>query len=240
MPASYGLLARHYDALMRHAGHAAWADFFVRLLPSPAGLVLDLGCGTGLLTRELLARGMDVICVDRSEDMLSVARETCEGFSPLLLRQDMRKLDLYGTVDAAVSALDCFNYLLSPDDLRRVFARLRLFIRPGGVLLFDMVPPETFARMPSRPFVLETEEVFCVTVTQSAGKHVRHQVTLFEKQGTLWRRFEEWHTQRPYTPQEVVALLRESGFVDVRLFGDRVMRRPRDGEERIFFRARNG
>ena len=65
------------------------------------GIVADLGCGTGELTLMLTQAGYDMIGIDQSEEMLCVVRDKAEqlGLSGrlLLLRQDLLKLDLYGT-----------------------------------------------------------------------------------------------------------------------------------------------
>ena len=79
------------------------------------GIVADLGCGTGELTLMLAQAGYDMIGIDQSEEMLCVVRDKAEqlGLSGrlLLLRQDLLKLDLYGTIRAAVSTFDTFNHI---------------------------------------------------------------------------------------------------------------------------------
>ena len=79
------------------------------------GIVADLGCGTGELTLMLTQAGYDMIGIDQSEEMLCVIRDKAEqlGLSGrlLLLRQDLLKLDLYGTIRAAVSTFDTFNHI---------------------------------------------------------------------------------------------------------------------------------
>lgn len=87
------------------------------------GLLLELGCGTGRMTRLLAAEGYDMIGVDNSEEMLSVAREyTMENTEILYLLQDMREFELYGTIRAVVSVCDSMNYIMSEEDLRQVFS----------------------------------------------------------------------------------------------------------------------
>ena len=85
---AYGAIARVYDRLNAEIDYAAWADFveacFSRYLNDKPELLLDLACGTGSMTLELARRGFDMIGVDASPDMLSVACERaadreCEG-----------------------------------------------------------------------------------------------------------------------------------------------------------------
>ncbi len=74
---------------------------------------MDLGCGTGKLTRLLAKKGYDMIGVDLSEEMLEIAleHEMEEPQQILYLQQDMREFELYGTVRAIVSICDSMNYL---------------------------------------------------------------------------------------------------------------------------------
>ena len=166
MTASYGPLAAWYDALTRDVDYAAFADFYERQFQSAGGemrTLLDLCCGTGTLTCLLAERGYEMIAADASYDMLMQAREKAaalpsECVPPLLLCQSAEELDLYGTVDAAVCSLDGFDYL-PPEHLPEVLHRLHLFIRPGGLLIFDIRTPASFAALDGEVFLDETEDV---------------------------------------------------------------------------------
>ena len=68
--------------------------------------------------------------------MLSVAFSKC-GSKVLFLNQDMRELELYGTIQGCLSFCDCFNYLESIDDVETTFAKVALFMESGGLLVFD-------------------------------------------------------------------------------------------------------
>ena len=141
---SYEALAGTYDALTGDVGYEKRADYLEKLFKKsriPVHTVLDLACGTGTMTWILTGRGYELIGVDGSEEMLAAAmsKSGCvEGIAPVFLHQSMPKLDLYGTVDAAICCLDSLNYLTNPKDVQRTFDRLRLFIAPGGVLIFDI------------------------------------------------------------------------------------------------------
>lgn len=75
---SYSAFAYVYDELMDNVPYDAWAEYLIGLLKEngvPEGLVCELGCGTGQMTRRLAAAGYDMIGIDLSEEMLDVARE---------------------------------------------------------------------------------------------------------------------------------------------------------------------
>ena len=117
---SYSGFAYVYDTFMDETPYEEWKDYIVEILKDNGiddGLVLDLGCGTGTLTRLLSDSGYDMIGVDNSEDMLCVAREyemdedgSLDGSNILYLCQDMRQFELYGTVRAVISVCDCKNF----------------------------------------------------------------------------------------------------------------------------------
>lgn len=125
-----------YDALYAHI-HAKLKEHGIH-----DGILADLGCGTGELTLMLTQAGYDMIGIDQSEEMLCVVRDKAEqlGLSGrlLLLRQDLLKLDLYGTIRGAVSTFDTFNHI---PDLDTAIANAGFFMEKGGVFLFDMNTP---------------------------------------------------------------------------------------------------
>ena len=98
--------------------------------------MLDLGCGTGLLAGELIARGYRVVGVDASDAMLARARERL-GPEVALARMTLPDLTVDGVFDAAVCTFDGFNYL-TPDELRLTMAAVALRLRPAGWLVFDL------------------------------------------------------------------------------------------------------
>ena len=242
---AYTNLAPYYGELMSHVDYAGWADFAQRhfaRLNRPVKLVLDLACGVGALSGILAERGYEVIGADASPDMLSVAsaNNILHEKPPLFLCQPMQSLDLYGTVDAAVCSLDSLNYLPSLDTLKQALGRVCLFLEPGGLFLFDVRTPAHFAAMDGQAAVVETDRLYCVWQTDWNARALtaRHSVSLFVQEGALWRRINEEHRQRAYANDCWEALLIEAGFTDVRLYGDRVWRRPRPDESRIFISAR--
>ena len=237
---SYSALAPWYDALTEDVPYKRFAEFYhgeFKNRGRKIKTVLDLGCGTGTLTCLLSEMGYDMIAVDASEDMLSVAQAKASELEelPLLLCQDMAELDLYGTVDAAVSCLDTLNYVPMAT-LAQVFRRLSLFIEPGGLLLFDIHTPERLRAMDGLVNVDETDGVYCVWQAIFDETCLRYAMDIFvETSDGVWHREFEEHVEYVHAPDEVESLLKVAGFTDIcRIDG------PLFEQGRLHFRAVNG
>jgi len=166
---AYTSFAQVYDLFMDNVPYEEWSEYVISLLKEEKikdGLVLDLGCGTGKMTRLLANAGYDMIGIDNSEDMLEIAREcqyeqafdACDNAADeqdvsgekeeiigngmakhiLYLLQDMREFELYGTVRAVISICDSMNYILEEEDLLQVFKLVNNYLDPKGIFVFDM------------------------------------------------------------------------------------------------------
>ena len=140
---SYESFARVYDLFMDNIPYEQWCGYLTELLKEygiTEGLVLELGCGTGNMTRLLANKGYDMIWVDNAPDMLEIAMEKkeAEGQEILYLLQDMREFELYGTVKAVVSLCDGMNYILEEEELLQVFKLVNNYLDPGGMFIFDL------------------------------------------------------------------------------------------------------
>lgn len=243
---TYDALAGCYDDMTEDVNYPAWADFLEKLFarsPHPVHTVLDLACGTGTMSFLLARRGYELIGVDFSPEMLAIAAEKTlegEGEPPIFLCQAMEDLDLYGTVDACVCLLDSVNHVTRPDKLKKAFQRVWLFLEPGGLFVFDVHTPAHLEGLDGGMFLDETEDAYCVWRTDydPRRKICTYGMDVFRREGALWRREEEVHEERAYSPAELTDYLTQAGFRDIRQYGDRKLRSPRAEEARIFFTAR--
>ena len=118
----YHDLAPFYDAMNSEISYEEWSSAVDAALrryhPAPISCILDLGCGTGSMTIALAKRGYDLVGLDLSAEMLSVAcaRAEAENVADRIqwTQQDMCGFSLCGQVEAAVSTLDCLNHLTTP------------------------------------------------------------------------------------------------------------------------------
>jgi SAM-dependent methyltransferase len=136
---AYSRLAGVYDEIVIDPCHDRWASFLHELWSADADgvrTVLDLCCGTGLLTSELIAQGYRVVGVDASDAMLDLARKRLGPEVPLS-RMTLPELEVEGVFDAAVCTFDGFNYLTA-DEFQQTMAAVALRLRPSGWLVFDL------------------------------------------------------------------------------------------------------
>ncbi len=239
--------AEVYDEFTQNADYERRAEYIVSLLRRggiTSGLLLDLACGTGTLTTLLAENGYDMIGVDFSEDMLIKARQKLSGVSSdaLILCQDMRELDLYGTVKACVCSLDSINHLTDEKDVQRVFDRVSLFTEPGGMFVFDVNTVYKHSQvLADNTFVYENENSFLVWQNdlEADGITVNIYLDIFseDKDGKYIRDSEEF-AEKAYQPQILKKMLEKSGFCDITVYGDLTLLPPSETEERIYFTAR--
>ena len=137
---AYGCFADVYDTLTSNIDYKELAGYYDRIITSHGGkrgILLDLACGTGSMSMQFSALGYDVIGVDLSTEMLSVAKEKPHKNIEYLC-QDMCELDMYGTIDVTVCVLDSINHLDSKEDILRCFKSVSLFCDPKGLFVFDI------------------------------------------------------------------------------------------------------
>jgi SAM-dependent methyltransferase len=121
------------------------ANFVMRFSP---GSVLDAGCGTGRVGRELFRRGVDVVGVDLDGEMLETARARCPSVS--WIEGDISVIQLGRTFDIVLTAGNVINFV-TPESRRRALENLAGHLQPGGLLINghsirpEGCPPAAFA-----------------------------------------------------------------------------------------------
>lgn len=143
---NFDLFARYYD--LEFASFTDDVMLYVQFAARAGGRVLELGCGTGRLLLPLCERGLAVTGVDLSGDMLALARGKTRSL-PLkerarLVQDDIRTLDELGAevFDLAISAINSFMHLETLPDQRSALRAVARHLRPGGLLIADLFPPE--------------------------------------------------------------------------------------------------
>lgn len=234
-----------YDSLIGEVDYEARADFFLNQIGryrDRCTLVLDLACGTGSLSATLARRGQEVIAVDASPDMLMQTQAKCVGLTPpvLCLCQTMEELDLYGTVEVAICMQDSLNHLEGAAALQRAFDRLKFFVEPGGLLLFDMNTPYKHREvLGSNTFVYDMDDLYCVWQnTYDPAGWVEIELDFFARTaGESYQRTAEGFREYSYEAAQVEAMLQKAGFRLLDLQGDYTGTPPKEDEQRLVYIA---
>lgn len=206
-------------ALVHHRGfgfHAeACAPGILELLEpvrGRAGLVVEIGCGSGLLTRQLVGAGHRVVATDASPAMLDLAREVALGTG------DVRRLvlpdDPVPPADAIVGVGHALNYLPDEAAVDRSLAALAGALRPGGILALDLCDLEWGAARSDAPTTGRVGDEWAI-ITQFAvpapNRFVREMTTFVREGDGSWRRDNERHDNVLIDTSLVPALLAEHG-----------------------------
>ncbi len=239
---AFDVTAHLYDQINgdQYAPYAAFLRQCFRFSRIPVREVLDLGCGTGGITCLLAQSGFDMVAVDISPEMLSIAKSRKES-GVLYVCQDMRLLDLFGTVQAAYSSFDCLNYLSKASELDRVFALLRNYIETGGVLVFDVNTHHRYKNVfADNSFVYEFGDDMLVWQNHFSPSDNRCSFFLtyfkaFEKR--KYTRFDEVQKQRYFPQRTILSLLKKNRFLLEGVFGSTNFTPFQDTSEKAYYVA---
>ena len=210
----YRHFAGVYDAFMTDMPYQHWAgyihnEFCINGVPKD-GLVLDLACGTGTMAFLMSKKGYDIIGVDASEDMLSEAYSKDYDKTPLFLKQDMRSLDLYGTIDAAYSSCDGMNYLLTEEDFLQTLKQVVLFLNPGGIFVFDLKMAYRYKILGNGTYHDDVEDASYIWKNKYNPDTCINEYKVHFFAGD--QDFVEMHQQRAYSDEVVRNLIKKAGM----------------------------
>ena len=246
--AMYESFARVYDTFMDNVPYREWSEYLMELLRRyqvEEGLVLELGCGTGAMTRLLAQAGYDMICVDNSMDMLEIAMEKQEREETkiLYLLQDMREFELYGTVRAVVSVCDSMNYITDEKDLLQVFRLVSNYLDPGGIFIFDLNTVHKYRDVLGETTIAENREE-CSFIWENDYDEEdginEYDLTFFirDRESGLYEKYEETHYQRAYSLECVEKLIETAGLKLEAVYDAFTLNEPGPESERVYFVAR--
>lgn len=244
----YDAVSELYDRVnseVDYAGYAARVINFLKKNGVPdASLALDLGCGTGKMTRLLAAAGYDMIGIDNSEGMLSEARDVAvpEGAEILYLLQDMTEFELYGTVAAVTCFLDGMNHLTRTGELERCFRLVHNYLDPDGVFFFDLNTPYKFEHeYGKRDIIIEDgDDVLMWQNDYNKDRKICDfylSAFVMDEDGRYDRR-DTWWRERCYSRKYVKTLLEKCGFYDVRFMNETLTDEPETDALRWYVSAK--
>lgn len=217
-----------YARDVAHIHDAGFGDFARTIAPGllrrlhaagiGEGVVLDLGCGSGIWAAELIDAGYDVVGIDLSEDLLAIGRTRAPA-------ADLRHASIYDAELPACVAVTALGEILSyrfdaqagRAAARGLLRRVRDVLRPGGLLLFDVVAPGREPPEGRRTFAEGDDWVLTLEAAQSPDGVLTRRITTFRRgEGALWRRSDEEHVLWTWEPADVHIDLADAGFTESR------------------------
>jgi SAM-dependent methyltransferase len=206
-------------ALIHHRGFGFHADACapgILTLLEPVrerdGLVVEIGCGSGLLTRHLVDGGHRVIATDASPAMLELARDLvpdAEGLQRVVLPDDP-----IPPADAIVGVGHALNYLPDEAAVERALVAIAEALRPGGLLAIDLCDlewGESRRDTPNHGWVADDWALVTEFSLPRPNQFVRQMATFLRNDDGSWRRDDERHDNVLIDTAGVPALLAGHG-----------------------------
>ena len=243
----YERFASVYDMFMDNVDYDMWVEYIHKIWEkeniSPK-LIAELGCGTGNITCRLAKEGYDMIGIDISGEMLSVAREKAmeEGCDVLFLLQDMTEFELYGTVDVILCLCDSINYITDYDGIKKVFKLVNNYLEPKGLFIFDINTEHKFKDILGKNTYTDCEDgaaYIWQNYYDENEKINEYYVNFFvEGEDGLYERTEECHYERAYSVDEIKKAIEEAGMEFVSAYDAFTFNKPNSQSERVYVVAR--
>lgn len=244
---AYQHIAPLYDHLMQHAPYDQWVTFSTEIFNNYGNdtqKIIDLGCGTGEIAVRLASKGYQIFGVDNSLEMLSYAEQKAfeKNLSIQWFHQDLRQLDGFNELDAAISYCDVINYVTLENELKDVFNQVYRLLKEDGIFIFDIHSLDYAQNhLINETFTEVTDEICyiweCIAGDEQGEMH--HELTFFTLEGDKYNRFDEYHHQRTYPFQFYQNLLKETGFEKINIYADFSLKKVNfpENAHRIFFLA---
>lgn len=218
---AYDVLAPYYDDFTAGYAYDRWIQAIedrAARLGLTGTRALDLACGTGKSTAQLLARGYSVLACDISAGMISEAQRRYPEHADRFLVADMRHLPELGEFDLILCLDDAVNYLLSADELAAAFSCAARLLAPSGIFAFDANSLRTYRTTFSLDTVREGDGVLLAWKGESEPTFARGEmgaarVEIFVSRGDgLWERLSMRHVQRHHPPDIIRSALASAGL----------------------------
>lgn len=233
---SYERFGEFYDAVMGDRREAAeQVGELIRIAKPGAKNVLELGCGTGSILK-CLQDAYEVSGLDISGKMLAIARKKVPQVR--LFRQDMVDFQIDDRFDVIVCVFDSINHVRRFSDWKRVFARVRQHLSPGGCFIFDINTQRKLERHIAEPPWIHRfgSNLLIIDVTAHATGGSNWNIKVFKHlNGSRFALHEENIVEVSFPLPKVLAALRAQ-FMRVRVI-DTDRSRPSAKSERLFFTA---
>lgn len=208
--------ADFYDEMMIYVDYDGWAKLIYNKLNKLLGgkKILEIGCGTGEISKRLTQYGYEVSGIDNSESMLSVAKKKYNYLS--LEKKDMRSLEIENEYDGIVCVFDALNYLENLEELKIVFMNIKKALKVNGFFLFDILNRKMMDNMFPEDIFADDRENMSIIWKHSYDEKLdldKISTSFFirEKENS-YKRYDEVFYKKIYSNKLLLQVAEESGF----------------------------
>ena len=229
MSSAFGLYSRYYDVLYQdkdYVGEADYVQSMIERFAPHANELLELGCGTARHACLLAAAGYNVHGIERSEEMLNVARQRIDQKSDdrhglvSVQQGDVTGVQLNRLFDCVISLFLVVSYQTTDADALSIFQTAHEHLRPGGIFLFDLwYGPAVMHQQPERRVKemqgdgLEVSRIAEPTMIPDRNiVEVNYTVDVREIQTGKSDRLFEKHVMRYFFESEIATLAQQAGL----------------------------
>lgn len=244
---NYNNFSHFYDIFTYDVDYKGRTEYLIKIFErfdKRPTLMLDFACGTGNFSEQFAKKGIDVIGVDKSDGMLAIAMDKNANLENkvLYLNQSGSELDLYGTVDGAVSCLDSLNHITDKTELQKTISKISLFLEPQRLFIFDMNTPYKHKEvLAGSSYRMKKRGVECVwhntlledNVTVEIQLDFTYKTGLFKKETVT-----EIIREKAYTNEEITEMLETAGLKLEAVYAENTFDLPSDKTQRNVYVAR--
>lgn len=240
----YNNFSHFYDILTKNVNYKKRTKYLLSLFEKYGKrptLLLDVACGTGNFSTEFAKSGIDVIGIDKSEGMLSLAQEKNENLDKkvLYLCQSAEEMDLFGTVDGAVCCLDSINHITDSKILLEAFKKVSLFLEDDCLFIFDANTPYKHRQiLGNNSYKINKKGVSCLWTNNynDEDKTVNVELTFTFKTSLFKKEYvTESFSEKAYTEKELKIMLKTAGFKVLEVFGEMTNEAPKNNSQRNIY-----
>ncbi len=238
---SYKEFSQIYDILMNDIEYERWTSFITDKISGSK--ILEAACGTGSITSLLADKNYKVTAFDLSQDMLMRAYEKlAKNKLVKLLNMDMTKFKIDDKFDAAICCCDGVNYL-DKTDIKEFFINVYNHLNDNTYFIFDMSTQYKYETMLNDTYVYDDGEIFYVweNMHDEANDAVNMEINFFIKDSSgSYNRINEIQTQYIHKKDDIISLLNEIGFNNIKIYNDYYYEQYNDMSLRAVFVCEKG
>ncbi len=263
---SYSSISAIYDLWQNSKNIEKWISYTEKIIEkhlmktkgdgvNQKFILLDLGCGTGSVAIKMADKGYEVIGIDKSLEMLSVAGEKNKSGMVQFVCQDITEFELFGTVDIIICFLDTVNHIKNKMKLNKMFSLCKNYLNKGGIMIFDIATSHYFEESLGNNTFFDIRDEFTVIwencYRKTKGINTAN-ITFFIKDDTneendikaqyyddKFIRKEDIIIEKVYSTDDIIDVIQNNGMENTGIYSDFTFKKPHLRTNRIFFVAEN-